>query len=217
MERSFSQRWARMAVPSGLLAVILYPLLLLAPLPLAVTALCGCLFGLALGAASAGLYHVLALHRRTVSAQAGAACNIIAGAVFSLMVVAQLSVNSTLRTRLSEAKGEDKQEMLRLVWQSIDQVQLGFDVVWDFFLIAGTILLALNMARHPRFGLHFAMTGIGVALALLVLNFYTFPVPPGQGGLIDLGPAAGLWYLAVTVQVIRSLRWIDQADHPGVT
>lgn len=34
-----------------------------------------------------------------------------------------------------------------------------------------------------------------------------FPTPPASSGSIDLGPLSGLWYTAVTVQVIRSLGW----------
>jgi len=49
-----------------------------------------------------------------------------------------------------------------------------------------------------------------VGAALLVLNLQTFPTPPANAGLFDLGPVLGLWYLAVTIQVARSFHWIDE-------
>ena len=39
---------------------------------------------------------------------------------------------------------------------------------------------------------------LGVAAGLVITS---------GAGLVDLGPAIGLWYLAVTVQMWRSLRW----------
>ncbi len=211
MNGSSSGTWARVAVGSGLTAGILYPVLLLVPMPAAATAFLGCLFGLALGVASVGLYRVLALHRPTVTAQIGAGCNAIGGAVFSLMVLAQLSVNSSMRTWLEEQDEEATREVLGLVWQTVDRVQLGIDVAWDFWIGAGTALLAWSMLRHPRFGRVFGVTGLAIGAGLLALNFYTFPLPPAQSGLVDIGPAMGLWYLAVTVQVARSLGWVERA------
>jgi hypothetical protein len=49
--------------------------------------------------------------------------------------------------------------------------------------------------------------GVAIAVGLLALNLYTFPTPPAEAGLVDLGPAVGLWYLVVTVMLLSSLRW----------
>ncbi len=51
----------------------------------------------------------------------------------------------------------------------------------------------------------FGWTGMGLAAALLALNIATFPVPPGNAGLVDLGPAVALWYVAVSIQLMRLL------------
>jgi hypothetical protein len=104
---------------------------------------------------------------------------------------------------------EITKEMKTYLWQIPNTIQLGLDVVWDIFLGVGTILLSLNMFRHPRFGKIISITGIIIALALLSLNIYSFPFPPAESGLIDLGPLTALWYLAVTIQIARSFKWID--------
>jgi hypothetical protein len=100
--------------------------------------------------------------------------------------------------------------MKNYIIQFPNTIQLGLDVVWDIFLGVGTILLAINMFRHPRLGKIFSITGIIIALALLVLNITTFPVPPAESGSIDLGPLAALWYLAVTIRIAMSFKWVDE-------
>ena len=46
--------------------------------------------------------------------------------------------------------------------------------------------------------------------ALLALNLSTFPTPPGEAGLIDLGPLLGIWYLLVTIKIELALRWVKE-------
>lgn len=45
-------------------------------------------------------------------------------------------------------------------------------------------------------GLHFGM------------KLITFPEPPSETGLFDAGPLIGLWYGAVCIQILRSLKWL---------
>jgi hypothetical protein len=71
----------------------------------------------------------------------------------------------------------------------------------------GTVLFGVSMFRHPRFGRLFGASGVVLGLGLLMSNLYAFPTPPANTGLIDLGPFIGLWYLAVSVQMWRSLGW----------
>jgi hypothetical protein len=94
-------------------------------------------------------------------------------------------------------------------------VWLGLDVAWDTYIGLGTVLFAFSMLRHPRFGRVFAATGVAIGFALLLFNLYTFPTPPANAGLVDLGPLIGLWYFAVTVQMWRSLSWAQAAASGG--
>ena len=71
-------------------------------------------------------------------------------------------------------------------------------------------MLAVNMLRHPRFGQIVGTAGIFIGAALLGFNLATFPVPPAEAGSIDLGPALGLWGLAVAVMMVRSIRWVKE-------
>jgi xanthosine utilization system XapX-like protein len=201
-------RWIIFGAYAGLGAVVVYPLLLFVPLPQFPTVLLSGSFGLLLGTASIGLYQMLAVNRKTISAQLGAVFNVVAGAAFNMMILAQLAVNQTMAKYLADASDESTKETLKRIWRVVDKVQAGLDVSWDFYICAGTFLFAINMIKHPRFGFVFGASGMAIAVLLMIFNIYTFPINPGQEGLVDLGPAVGLWYLAVVIQTFRSLRWV---------
>jgi hypothetical protein len=75
----------------------------------------------------------------------------------------------------------------------------------------GTLLLAIAMLSHPRLGRIVGLAGIAVAVVLLAFNLYTFPTPPGDAGLFDAGPVVGLWYLVVSVLMLRAMPWVRAA------
>lgn len=194
-------RWIKTGVVAGLCASVLYPALLFAPLPLAATAAVAALLGPAIGIGSLGLRRVLTLHSESVAAELGAINNFLAGGLFTAMALVQLAV----RHRASDSSGS-----LELVG-----VWLGLDVGWDMYIGLGTICFAWATLRHPRFGWLFAVPGLAVGLLVVVLNLLTFPTPPAEAGLVDVGPLVGLWYLGTTVQAWRSLDWARQQLRPG--
>ena len=187
-------RWIRLAVAAGFATCLIYPSLLLAPLPAWVTVTFAAGIGPLLGMASIGLYRLLRLHRRSLAAELGVVCNVLAGCLFSTMLLVQLAARqraSTDPALLDQVIG---------VW-------LGLDVAWDVYIGLGTALLAVAMWSHPRFGRAFSLSGQLIAVALVVLNLSTFPEPPAESGLVDVGPLFGVWYLVVTIQAWRSLGW----------
>jgi len=179
-------------------------------MPLPAVATMASVFGVSLSIASAGGYYFIGLHRKTITLQIGVVANIIAGVLITSMLLIQLGVNATMETILTEAAGTGMTDVARSIWLAVDQVQLGLDVAWDVYLSLGSILIAWNLKDHPRFGSFYGWLGIIIASSLLVLNLATFPTPPSQAGLIDLGPLLGLWSLAMSIQVVRSLKWADQ-------
>ncbi len=190
---SVGLRAVRIGIVAGFFACLAYPLAAFAPLPkLATTTLVAC-FGPALGVASYGLRRLLDWEKQLVSSALGLLLNALAGALFSAMALVQLAIRYS-------AGGENVSSSFIAIW-------LGLDVAWDAYVGVGTICFALAMWRHPRFGRIFAFLGMAIAVGLLALHLYTFPTPPQNAGLVDLGPALGLWYLVVTIQMWRSLSW----------
>lgn len=183
----------KLGIVAGFFACLAYPLAAFGHLPkLPTTTLVAC-FGPALAIACYGLRRLLDQETPLVSSGLGLLLNALAGALFSAMGLVQLAVGYTA--------GSDK------VSAQFVAIWLGLDVAWDTFVAFGTICFSIAMLRHARFGWAFAVPGIAVAAGLLGLHLYTFPTPPQNAGLVDLGPALGLWYLAVTIQMLRSVAW----------
>jgi hypothetical protein len=182
-----------LGIGAGFFTCLAYPLVALAPLPILPKAILAACFGPALAVACFGLKQLLDLERPMVSSALGLLLNALSGVLFSAMALVQLAVGSL--------PGSDK------VSPSLNGIWLGLDKAWDAYIGLGTICFGVAMLRHPRFGRVFAFSGLAFGLGLLVLNFYTFPMPPASADLIDPGPALGLWYFVVTIQMWRSLSW----------
>lgn len=209
-EKKLYRTWIRIGIYAGLAVSVIYPVMIFAPLPKKITVIFASLFGPLFLVASLGLYFFLKAHRKTVTGQLAVISNIIASAMVSLMLIVQLSVNLSM-DKLMDSAGEGISEATKKwIWQVVDKVQLGMDVSWDIFIAIGTILFGVTMMKHPRFGKIFGLLGFLIGHFLLVFNLSTFPTPPGDAGLIDLGPVVGLWYLVSALLVLRSLKWFDR-------
>ena len=206
MNTSITKTWIKTGIISGFITLAVYPVMIFVSFPVQITLVLACAFGFLFMIASVGLYNFISLNKKSVSLQLGVLFNIIASAVVTMMFTIQMALFHTVRN----SNIDITKEMKNYIIQFPNTIQLGLDVVWDIFLGAGTILLAINMFRHPRLGKIFSITGIIIALALLVLNITTFPVPPAESGSIDLGPLAALWYLAVTIRIAMSFKWVDE-------
>lgn len=198
--------WARIAVIFGIVAVATYALISAVDLPRTPALLAACVFGPSLAAASAGLYHVLRLHRATPALQIGVVANVVAGATVTIALLAQLGFKRWLEIKFPGSHLVASSP----AYQAANGIQLGIDVAWDLFIGIGTALFARGMWDHPRFGRVFAVTGILIAAMLVSFNLATFPEPPGETGFFDAGVFVGLWYLAVAIRIAMSMRWIDE-------
>ena len=201
MNSSIPKIWIKTGMISGFITLAVYPVMIFVSFPVQITLVLACAFGFLFMIASIGLYNFILLNKKSVSLQLGVLFNIIAASVVTI----QLALSRTIRN----SNIDITKEMKNYIFQFPNTIQLGLDVVWDIFLGAGTILLAINMFRHPRLGKIFSITGIIIALALLALNIYSFPIPPAESGSVDLGPLAALWYLAVTIRIAMSFKWVD--------
>jgi hypothetical protein len=182
-----------LGIGAGFFTCLTYPLVAFLPLPMLTKAILAACFGPALAVACFGLKGLLDLERPMVSSALGLLLNALGGVLFSAMALVQLAVGSLHSSEKVSA--------------SLNGIWLGMDKAWDAYIGLGTICFAVAMLRHPRFGRVFAFSGLAIGVSLLVLNFYTFPMPPASAGLIDPGPVIGLWYLVVTIQMWRSLSW----------
>lgn len=180
-------------IAAGLGVCVLYPALIFIPMPIPFTAALAAAWGPLLAVASIGMGRLLSLHQESYAVDLAVRFNVIAGALVSAMLLVQIAVGETTRGVATPAE-------VVAIWG-------GLDVAWDAYIGAGTALLGWAMWGHPRFGRVLGGIGLALALGLLILNFATFPTPPGESGLVDLGPFVGLWYLVATFFAWRSLSW----------
>ncbi|HEX6579887.1 MAG TPA: hypothetical protein VF195_03345 [Actinomycetota bacterium] len=205
--RSESRAWAQLGFACGVLAMVAYTILSAVPLSPQLQAVAVSIFGPGIAVASAGLYEVLRLHRSTVGLRIALVANIAAASTVTMMLFGQIAFKRWLELEFPTGPVATSSSP---AYQAANGLQLGFDVVWDLFFAIGTLLFALAMWTHPRFGRGFAITGGVLAVLLLTLNLGTFPEPPEKAGLVDVGPLVGLWYLAAAVRMRSSLRWVDR-------
>jgi hypothetical protein len=206
-ENALTFIWIKLGAIAGIIACVIYAVMAAVEMPRIFTVAFAAAFGPLLSLASVGLYHLLKLREKTVTAQIAAGANIIAGSIVNMMLVVQLAISISMRDYMDKAADATTKSTLELIWKAVDKVQLGLDVSWDVFIAIGTLLFAMNMLAHPRFGK--ILGGIGALLAVLLLGFnlYTFPIPPANANLIDFGPFVGLWYLIISIQMLRSVKW----------
>ena len=209
-ESQVELNWIKIGIFAGFLTSFFYPLLIFAEMPQLPTVFFAAFVGPLLSIASFGLYKFMKLHRKTVTLQIAMVSNIIAGTIFNLMLIVQLARRIVMQTYLNDASNAASIETLQWISRGVHTVQAGLDVSWDIYIVIGTFFFALNMLSHPKFGRIFGSVGILLSLLLLGFNLYTFPTAPMDAGLIDFGPFTGLWYLAVTIQILRSMKWVRE-------
>ena len=110
--------------------------------------------------------------------------------------------------KVREAGDEAAREIANQVLWGVNVVQSGLDICWDIFVSLGTVFLGVALMSHPRYGKLFGWAGVVAATLALGLNLYAFPTAPAEAGLVDLGPAVGLWFVVVLLQLLRSFGWL---------
>jgi len=199
IDYELSTSWVKIGPIAGFLSIAAYFAAATNLLPSRVTLILAFAMGPLLSAAFIGFYHFIRAHRNSVALQTATAFGVIAGTLVNLMLVVQQSLFIGLPSGMRATMGP--------AWAGLNLVQLGIDVSWDIYISVATILLGLALYTHPRFGIVVGGTTILAGSLLLVLNLWTFPIPPGDSGLFDAGPFVGLWFLVLSLRMLFSVKW----------
>lgn len=183
--RELDYRWAPITAISGIAGVVAYIFALASESSDAFTVVASFIFAFGITLSSIGLYNILGGVKGSPLVPIAAIANVIAAALLFAMVMVQLSVHAMV---------PQPDAGLKAVW-------LGLDVAWDFYISTGTILFGLSMFGRRGLGAWLAVPGLLIGGLLLIFNVATFPYPPANAGLVDLGPLLGLWYLVVCVRL----------------
>jgi len=189
--------WAKIGIISGLFACFAYPVMTLVSLPRIPQIILGGGFGPAFAIACISLMHILQARKRTPTLELAGILSALAGALVTAMIIVQMSIN------YSTYSIDDKQ-LASLLGHRIWDVVLGLDVAFDMFVGIGTFFFAINMISDKRFGKIIGWLGIFTSIVVILgANFFYFPDPPYVHGFPHVGIFAGVWYLAVTILMIR--------------
>lgn len=142
---------------------------------------------------SYGLYSFIAAERDGAANRLAFVFAVTAFSTLLAMIVVQLAVGTGLG-ELTQGLDEETARALRRGLRLIDH---GLDVAWDLLIGVALVFLGLAMRRRSRLGLGWAIPSAGFGVALIGLNAATFPWPPADRGLFDIGPAIGLFMMAL--------------------
>jgi len=193
--------WIKIGIICGLLVSFVYPSLQFVS-NFVVGVILAVLMGLLLSLASVGLYYFITIHKKTITAKIAVFSNIIASTLVIQMFLVQLAIKSSKPVLIDESS--------KWIWNTINHIHYGLDVAWDVYIFLGTLSFAICAYHHPKLGKIFSITGIVIALLMITTNISVFPNPPASAGLIDFGPFIGLWYLAVTIKILFSYKWVKR-------
>jgi hypothetical protein len=146
-----------------------------------------------------GLYSFLKKESHTPSLEIAYLFGIIGSAIACSFIVVQQANFIWHDAAMEAAKTEEAKLLLKASFKGANRVQLGLDVAFDIFGTISWFLFGLNIAKNPGFNKIFGWIGCFLSAGLLILNMITFPNPPAEAGLIDIGPFLSLWVLVVFI------------------
>lgn len=197
--------WITYGSYSGLIFAVIFLSVALIPLHVRLETVLTLIMPLFLMVGHIGLYHFLSKHRPSMTNQMAVIFGIVAPALVSAMLTVQMSLVSFMGKYYHPLEQAVKESQIN-IWRAVDSVQLGLDVAWDMFILPTIILFSIGIMKHPAFGKVFGSISLFLGIAGLFLNIFTFPTPPIDVGLPDVGPFVVFWYLIMFSLMIRAHR-----------
>jgi hypothetical protein len=146
---------------------------------------------------SYGLYNFVAAERESTANRLGFVFAVAAFTTVLGMIVVQLAVGTGV-AEIAEGLDEQTTNALRRGLRLID---LGLDVAWDMLIGMALVLSGIAMGRRTGLGRGWAVPSAVLGVALILLNATSFPWPPADRGLIDIGPFIGLFVMALAARL----------------
>jgi hypothetical protein len=146
---------------------------------------------------SYGLYTFVAAERESAANRLAFVFAVAAFTTVLGMIVVQLAVGAGIG-EITRGLDEQTTKALR---RGLRMIDLGLDVAWDMLIGTALILSGTAMRRRNGLGLGWAICSVALGVVLIVLNAATFPWPPGDRGLIDIGPFIGVFVMALGVRL----------------
>ncbi|MBL8875497.1 MAG: hypothetical protein JNM86_06845 [Phycisphaerae bacterium] len=167
-------------------------------------------FGPLVIAGSPGMARFLTLRGPSMLADAAARFAVIAGAFHLSMVCVQSTTLIIMRQRIAEAEPSAR-AAIRQILDGTFTVQLGLCFCWDLLIGVSTLLFCSILWRRGPLAAMLAISGALVAIIFLAMKLSTYPIPPAEAGLFDLGPGLGAWYLLFSIYILCNAKQPSKA------
>ncbi|WP_428657856.1 hypothetical protein [Runella sp.] len=192
---------------AGMASIISYLIIAFFDLPNAITFLLAMLFPML------GIVAVFSL-KEYITDQLPSYANSLSftfGSIAFTICAIFLSAQLAVQIEVKPTTDAENQAVLKLIKASIRVVDMGMDVAWDMFI--GTYLLLFLFSTQRITTLKWwGLTGGILGIALMILNVYTFPIPPANSGLFDLGPFIALFLFALHVRMFFLGRQMQETE-----
>lgn len=204
------KQWVQLGSISGILSTVLFLILILVDLPIYLEFLFAGLFGISFSLLGFGVHHVLRLEKESVASLLGGLFVFVAGVLFNLMLMMQLTFKGHLELNRKEILALNNTQVVDQLINLTDSLQLGIQFSIDLFTACAILLFSLPMRKHALFGKAWGMSGILIAVSLVVVKCISFPLTPAELGIpYILGPLISLWFLAVCIKSLRVSRGLE--------
>ncbi len=202
-QRRYANQWVKFGASCGIIANLLFPVLIFVPLPDYLMLFFTAMFGITYALLGFGIHHFLKESKPTIYTQVAAIFILISGFLFNVMLMIQLTFKGYIESFEEQASPSDL-ELLNWISKTVNPIHLGLQFSNDFFTACAMVLLSLVMFRHPHFGKIWSAMGYTIATALIIIKCYSFPFTPGEVGIpYLLGPFISLWFFAICIQCLR--------------
>lgn len=146
---------------------------------------------------SYGLYSFVAAECESTANRLGLVFAVAGFTTVLTMIVVQLAVGAGIG-EITAGLDEQTAKGLR---RGLRMIDVGLDVAWDILIGTALIFSGTALRRRRGLGLAWAIPSIVLGTALIVLNAATFPWPPADRGLIDIGPFIGAFVMALAARL----------------
>ncbi len=201
---ALSKQWVQFGSLSGILSTTLFLLLILIDVPIYLEFLFAGLFGITYALIGFGVHNVIKWEKDTVASRLGALFVFVAGILFNLMLMMQLTFKGQLEMYQSEILALTEADLFDQWIRLLNTFQLGIQFSIDLLTALAMLLFSIMMYKNRFFGIPWALSGAIIAVSLIIVKCISFPLTPGELGIpFVLGPLISLWFLAVCIQSLR--------------
>ena len=159
------------------------------------------------------LNRCVALEKDTASNQLAFVFACLGFTLVASMMSVQLAVETGMDSSITNAPGS-QQELLTTAKHSMRWIDLGIDVAWDIFIGTALLFLSIVLSVDTRFGFWWGIPSGLLGAALIIFNTFTFPWPPAEQGLVDIGPVIGLFIIALSARLLMPWKHLRATSTP---